>query len=156
MWKTAFLVSPVLDFSCYMLTLRLVSQLEVVFLLLVDHSLNYTLRSKMSGTNEPFMKTPVTYFFAVTCSQRRAEQSPQGNFRGAFQSSYRRFNLRNFNFFCQVRSRRKHITSARTSQGVWTSLQEQKWKKHIIFLTGMTWRLHFLWDSLQGESSNHH
>lgn len=55
-----------------MLTLRLVSQLEVVFLLLVDHRLNYTLRSKTSGTNEPFMKTPVTYFF---CGDLQSEES---------------------------------------------------------------------------------
>lgn len=66
-------VSPDLKYcfpgvSCigsYMLLLtlrRLVSQLEVVFLLLVDHSVNYTLRSKATITNEPFMKTQVTYF----------------------------------------------------------------------------------------------
>lgn len=66
-------VSPDLKYcfpgvSCigsYMLLLtlrRLASQLEVVFLLLVDHSENYTLRSKTSITNEPFMKTQVTYF----------------------------------------------------------------------------------------------
>lgn len=58
-----------------MLTLRLVSQLEVVFLLLVDHSLNYTLRSKTSGTNEPFMKTPVTYFLFFFCSDLQSEEN---------------------------------------------------------------------------------
>lgn len=74
-------------------------------------------------------------FSWVTCSQRRAEQSRRGNFRGTFQYSYARFNLSDFNLYCQVRSRRKNITSARTSQGVWTSLQEQNRTR-----TSFTWR----------------
>lgn len=83
MWKTAFLVSP----GSYMLLLtlrRFVSQLEVVFLLLVDCSLNYTLRSKTSVTNELFMKTQVTYFLWWLAVRGEQSNLPRGILEALF------------------------------------------------------------------------
>lgn len=162
MWKTASLVSP----GSYMLLLtlrRFVSQLEVVFLLLVDRSLNYTLRSKTSVTNELFMKTQVTYFLWWLAVRGEQSNLPRGILEALFNTVMGGLIWATYIF--TVKWEAGENTSLLRNNCKSGSLNKPLGTKHnknssftgwYVSRMGVTWWLDSLWDFLQAESSNHH
>lgn len=140
---------------------RLASQLEVVFLLLVDHSVNYTLRSKTSITNELFMKTQVTYFLWWLAVRGEQSNLPGGMLEALLNTVMGGLIWASLIF--TVKWEAGENTSllreqVREFEQAFRSQTEQKGILYMLirFLTGVTWWLDSFWVSLQDEPSNHH